>query len=44
MSEVSVIGLDIAKHAFQAYCVDALGQVLLYKTISRAKLQPFSAA
>ena len=44
MSEVSIIGLDIAKHVFQAHGVDASGHVLLRKKISRAKLLPFFAA
>jgi transposase len=44
VSEVSIIGLDIAKHVFQAHGVDASGHVLLRKKISRAKLLPFFAA
>lgn len=44
MSEVSIIGLDIAKHVFQAHGVDASGHVLLRKKINRAKLLPFFAA
>ncbi|MEO5938121.1 MAG: IS110 family transposase, partial [Sphingomonas sp.] len=43
MSEVSIIGLDIAKHVFQAHGVDASGHVLFRKKISRAKLLPFFA-
>ena len=38
MSEVSIIGLDIAKHVFQADGVDARGGAVLRKKISRAKL------
>ena len=44
MSEVSIIGLDIAKHVFQAHGVDASGHAVLRKKISRAKLLPFFAA
>ena len=44
MSEVSIIGLDIAKHVFQAHGVDSSGHVLLRKKITRAKLLPFFAA
>jgi transposase len=44
MSEVSIIGLDIAKHVFQAHGVDSSGHVLLRKKIGRAKLLPFFAA
>lgn len=44
MSEVSIIGLDIAKHVFQAHGVDSSGHVLLRKKIARAKLLPFFAA
>ena len=44
VSEVSIIGLDIAKHVFQAHGVDALGRAVLRKKISRAKLLPFFAS
>jgi len=44
VSEVSIIGLDIAKHVFQAHGVDALGHAVLRKKISRAKLLPYFAA
>ena len=44
MSEVSIIGLDIAKHVFQAHGVDASGHAVFRKRISRAKLLPFFAA
>ena len=33
MSEVSIIGLDIAKHVFQAHGVDAAGHAILRKKI-----------
>ncbi len=41
MSEVSIIGLDIAKHVFQVHGADASGAAVLRKKISRAKLLPF---
>ena len=44
MSEVGIIGLDIAKHVFQAHGVDARGGAVLRKKISRAKLLPFFAS
>lgn len=43
MSEVIIIGLDIAKHVFQAHGVDASGHAILRKKISRSKLLPFFA-
>ena len=44
MAEVSTIGLDIAKHAFQAHGSDALGNVLFRKKIVRAKVIAFFSA
>lgn len=44
MSQVSIIGLDIAKHVFQAHGADASGEVVFRKRISRARLLPFFAA
>ncbi len=41
MAEVSTIGLDIAKHVFQAHGADAAGQVIFRKKITRAKLMEF---
>ena len=41
MSEVSIIGLDIAKHVFQVHGADASGRAVLRKKISRVKLLPF---
>ncbi len=43
MSEVSIIGLDIAKSVFQVHGADASGRALLRKKISRVKLLPFFA-
>ena len=44
MSEVSIIGLDIAKHVFQAHGVDRSGHAILRKKITRSKLLPFFSA
>jgi transposase len=44
MSEVSIIGLDIAKSVFQVHGADASGRALLRKKVSRAKLLPFFAS
>ena len=41
MSEVSTIGLDIAKQAFQAHGADASGRVVFRRKIVRAKLIEF---
>ena len=43
MSEVSTIGLDIAKSVFQVHGVDVDGAVVIRKRISRAKLLEFFA-
>ena len=44
MSEVSTIGLDIAKSVFQVHGVDVDGAVVMRKRISRAKLLEFFAS
>lgn len=44
MSEVTTIGLDIAKHVFQAHGADASGRMVFRKKISRAKLLGFFAS
>jgi transposase len=44
VAEVSTIGLDIAKHAFQAHGADASGRVVFRKKIVRAKLMAFFAS
>ena len=44
MGQVTTIGLDIAKHVFQAHGADAAGQVLFRKRITRGKLIGFLAA
>lgn len=44
MSEVSIIGLDIAKHVFHAHGSDERGRVQFSKRISRGKLLDFFAS
>ena len=44
MEQVTTIGLDIAKHVFQAHGADASGHVLFRKRITRMKLIGFFAA
>ena len=41
MLEVSIIGLDIAKHVFQAHGADASGHAVFSKKISRPKVLSF---
>ena len=41
MSEVRVVGLDIAKSVFQAHGVDGAGATVLQKRLTRARLLPF---
>jgi len=44
VAEVSTIGLDIAKHVFQAHGADASGPAVFRKKITRAKLIEFLAS
>ena len=44
MSEVIIIGLDIAKHVFHAHGADGKGRAIFSKRISRGKLLDFFAA
>jgi transposase len=44
VSEVSTIGLDIAKHVFQAHGADTSGRVVFRKKIARSKLIEFLAS
>ena len=44
MAQATTIGLDIAKHVFQAHGADAAGAVMFRKRLSRAKLLEFFAA
>jgi transposase len=43
MTEVSTIGLDIAKSVFQVHGVDALGAVVLRRQLRRRELLKFFA-
>src|SRR3974377_2563854 len=44
VSEVSIIGLDIAKHVFHVHGADERGRAVFSKRISRGKLLDFFAA
>ena len=44
MAEVSIIGLDIAKHVFHAHGADGKGRTIFSKRITRGKLLDFFAA
>jgi len=44
VTEASTIGLDIAKHVFQAHGADAAGRVVFRKRITRGKLIEFFVA
>ena len=44
MGQTSTIGLDIAKHIFQAHGADASGNVVFRKRLARTKLLGFLAA
>ncbi len=44
MGQATTIGLDIAKHVFQAHGADAAGAVMFRKRLSRVKLLEFFAA
>jgi transposase len=43
MSEVTTIGLDLAKHVFQVHGVDASGAVVLRKQLRRGQVMAFFA-
>ena len=44
MTEVTTIGLDIAKNVFHAHGADATGQMVFSRKLTRAKLLDFFAA
>src|SRR5579872_2231236 len=44
VGEVSTVGLDLAKHVFQAHGADASGAVVFRKKLRRAQVLPFFAA
>ena len=41
MSEVSVIGLDLAKHVFQVHGADEAGQAVIRKQLRRGQVLEF---
>ncbi len=43
MSEISVIGIDLAKNSFQLHGVDAKGKILLRKKLRRDQVAKFFA-
>ena len=43
MRQVTTVGLDLAKHVFQAHGVDVTGAVVIRKRIARAEVLPFFA-
>lgn len=43
MKEVSIIGLDIAKHVFHAHAADAQGRSVFSKRLTRAKVLTYFA-
>ena len=44
MSEITTIGLDLAKHVFQIHGIDAQGTTVLRKRLRRGKCWRSSAA
>ena len=44
MTEVTTIGLDLAKSVFQAHGADATGSVVFRKKLRRDRMMPFFAA
>src|SRR3954466_10174650 len=43
MSEISTVGLDLAKNVFQVHAVDASGKVLLRRQLRRSAMAKFFA-
>ena len=41
MSEITTVGLDLAKNVFQAHGADAFGRTLLRKKLRRDQVQAF---
>ena len=41
MSEVTTIGLDLAKNVFQVHGIDASGQVVVRRQLRRSQVLPF---
>jgi len=43
MGEITTVGLDIAKSVFQVHGIDAAGEVIVRRRLSRARVMPFFA-
>ncbi len=43
MSEITTVGLDLAKQVFQVHAVDGAGQVVVRKTLRRGQVLTFFA-
>ena len=43
MSEISMIGLDLAKNVFQVHGIDASGKVVLQRQLRRGAVEKFFA-
>jgi transposase len=41
--QITTIGLDLAKNAFQVHGIDAAGQAVVRKSLRRAQMLPFFA-
>jgi len=41
LSSVTVVGLDLAKHIFQVPCVDAVGRMVLNRSLKRREVIDF---
>lgn len=41
MGEITTMGLDLAKHVFQVHGIDALGQVMMQRQLSRGEMLEF---
>src|ERR1700730_10589949 len=41
--QITTVGLDLAKNVFQVHGVDAIGQVVLRKSLRRSQMLPFFA-
>lgn len=39
----TTIGVDLAKHVFQAHGIDAAGEVVIRKKLQRSQVKPFFA-
>ncbi len=41
MTEITTVGLDLAKNVFQVHAVDAAGSVVIRRQVRRAQMQLF---